>query len=142
MHLLLDGFVRAGGRKGQGLLLMTDRNAFFFLTTGNSHLWIHFGLVGILIGQYLSRKRAKKNPPAHLGDPEIQALDEKSRKRVLNTLLLVKMPVDPATAVQETRMGYRFKSNAGEEAEISSWGNKRKIARALSVRGIVANPRR
>jgi hypothetical protein len=142
MHLLLDGFVRAGGRKGQGLLLMTDRNAFFFLITGNSHVWIHFGLLGVLLGQYLARKNAKKNPPGHLSDPEVQALDEKSRRKVLTTTLLLKMPIDAATAVQETRMGYQLKSNTGQEAEISSWGNKKKIARALSERGIVANPRR
>jgi hypothetical protein len=142
MHLLIDGLVKAGERKGQGLLLMTDRSAFFLLNTGNSHVWVHFGLLGYFLGRYFARKAAKKNPPPHLFDPEIQALDEKSQLKVSTATLLVKMPIDPATAVQETRMGYQFKTNDGKEAEISSWGNKKKIARALSEKGIVANPKR
>jgi hypothetical protein len=141
MHLLLDGSVNVSGRKAQGKILMTERSAFFLLSTGNPGIWIHFGLVGILIGRYLARKHAERYVPEHMKDPEILALDEKTRRNVSATALAAKIPLDGSLVVQETRLGYKFESGS-QTAEISSWSNKKKIARALADRGIVANPRR
>ena len=141
MHLLLDGLVNVSGQKGQGMILLTDRSAFFLRSTANHGIWIHFGLIGILIGQHLARKHAERYVPEQMKDPEIVALDEKTRRKIAATALAAKLPLDGATTVQETRMGYRFESGINA-AEISSWSNKKKIARALAERGIVANPRK
>src|ERR1043166_760251 len=127
MELLIHGMVKASDRNGPGMILLTDSNAFFFLTDPTASAWAGGGgLIGFLIGQFIANKKAEKNPPAHLNDPEIQSLDQKLRRKLLPTILLTKAPLDGSATVQETRAGYTFTLADGREAQILSWGNKKR----------------
>lgn len=138
MHLLVDGIIQVGERKGPGVILITQRSAFFLLTRKDAAAP---GLLAFLLAQFFARKKVEMNLPAYMSDPEIAELDEKTRRRLLTEELGMKLALEDGTSVQETRMGYRFE-NSANAAEILSWGNKKRIARALSERGIVASPRR
>ncbi|HUS34925.1 MAG TPA: hypothetical protein VM680_06195 [Verrucomicrobiae bacterium] len=143
MHLLVDGMVEAGGSKSPGVMLIGEENVLFFHNNANVAVWaVAFGLLGALVSTWMAGKKADKNPPVHMNDPEVLALDARAQRKVKATRLLARIPFSPAISVNETRLGFQFHGADGTRAEISSWGNKKKIARALAEKGIPVIPRR
>ena len=56
-------------------------------------------MLGAMIGQLIDRKKAKKNPPAHLDDPEIVELGDKALRALPN----MRMPCFLARAFKKTK---------------------------------------
>ena|ERR1700677_3974081 len=109
-HFLKIGSVAVDKNKGEGKILFT--NSFFFaLRSKNSgeRAGRHFGLLGVLIGSLIDSRRAKAAPPQYLDNPELASLDEKTRKLLQKTELLVFMPLNAFT-VTEKFSGFVFAS--------------------------------
>lgn len=137
MHLITDGWVKLDDFKGQGKLLLTGRSLFVFKANSEATSLggALGGLVGVLIGRFIDKQKAQKAPPPHLTDLEIIELDERSRKELLTTSLLLKLPFGSITAVKPTRLGFEFTADA-KVVTYDGWAHKKKIARFLGDSGI------
>lgn len=107
MHLITHGRIKVNGSAVNGQLLLTDRSLFVLDsgTAASSTGGAVGGLLGYFIGRYFERRKAKKQPPAHLQDPEIASLGAKVQDSLLTTRLLAKLPVDGTLEIKPTRFG-------------------------------------
>ena len=130
-YLLLDGNVNVGKDKGLGQLLMT-RTSIFALRAGNTSMQTGMaagGLIGALIGYWLDKRRKKKLPPSeHLTDPEVQNLDAKAHKRIAQSRLIAKLPLNQSVVIERTWIGYTFTLHDQPTIKYQGLFNKKKIA--------------
>jgi hypothetical protein len=142
MHLITDGMVKVGKDKGPGKLVLTDRSIFVLksATEATSTGSILGGLVGALIGQMIDRNKAKKDPPAHLDDPEIVELGDKTRRALLTTRLLAKLPLNGSLSIKPTRLGFEFAADGHPPVSYGGFFHKKKIMRFLETRSIHVDP--
>lgn len=141
VHLLVDGNVNVGKDKGSGQLLLTGTSLFALRThVGATAMGAATGgLIGVLIGSIIDKRRAKKREPSeHLADPEVAGLPEKSLKKIRGSTQLVKVPLDDTLSIKRTKMGYQFTLLGEEEPLVvyQGFGNKKKIANHLAQLGL------
>ena len=106
-------------------------------TATASSTGVHLGgILGYFIGQYLDRRKAKRNPPEHLQDLEIAGLEDKVRDKLSLTRLLVKLPLNQNLQVKPTFLGFEFAVLGQPSVFYSGWANKKKILRFLAGHGI------
>jgi len=89
-----------------------------------------------LVGLAMDRRRARKNPPAHLDDPEFAAMGDKLPRALLTTRLLVRLPLGKELMVKTTRAGFDFAAKDHPLVSYSGWFNKKKLTRFLNDHGV------
>ncbi len=141
-YLLLDGNVNVEKDKGLGQLILT-RTSVFALRSGNTSMQTGMavgGLIGAAIGHWLDKRRAKKLPPSpHLSDPELQNLEPKAHKRIAQSRLIAKLPLDQSLIIERTWTGYKFSLHDQPMIAYQGFFNKKKIAQFLDASGLTSN---
>ena len=139
MHLVVSGLLKIDGQGGDGSVLLTNSSVFFFrpINTAARKGAMAFGLIGALIGSLIDKKKSKKLEPEHLNDPEIQALDEKSKKMVSQANLIKKLQISTLQKVSMTKMGCKFIWPGEDEIDFKGMMHKKKIAAFLRDLGVL-----
>jgi hypothetical protein len=138
MHLITNGRIKIGSDAVNGQLLLTDHSIFVLESAAgaSSAGGAVGGLVGYLIGRFFDRRKAKRQPPEHLQDPEIAGLGDKVRDGLLTTKLLAKLPLDRNLHINPTRLGFDFTVSGQAPISYAGWAYKKKILRFFEDHGI------
>ena len=129
MHLVVNGLLKIDGQGGGGTILLTNRSAFFFRPVSDavqSGAAIG-GLIGALIGSIIAKKKAAGIKLEHLDDPEIQDLDEKSKKAVSKVKLIKKLDLGSLQQVSPTFLGFNFTWPGMGEINFKGKAHKKKM---------------
>lgn len=138
MHIITPGRVKVGSNAMNGQLLLTDNSIFVLksVTGASSTGGAVGGLVGYFIGRFFDRRKAKRQPPEHLQDPEIAGLGDRVRDGLLTTKLLMKLPLDRNLHIKPTRLGFAFTPAGQASVSYAGWAHKKKILRFFADHGI------
>jgi len=138
MHLIAHGRIRVGSNSSNGLLLLTDQWIFVLKSTATATTTgvAVGGLLGMLIGRWIDKRKAMRAPAAHLQDPEIVGLDEKTRGQLIMTQLEIKLPLNQNLQVKPTRLGFEFNTPGQPPVFYSGWARKKKVRQFLADRSI------
>jgi hypothetical protein len=139
MHLFVSGMVRVGdGERTFGSLLFTERSIFVLKSTNQDEILrgARGGLIGVLLANFRANREAQQSTPAYFDDLEIAQLDEKDRKPLVTTELLLKLPLGRALAVKNTQFGFAFNVAGQPSVAYDGWLRKEKVRRFLHDNGI------
>jgi gas vesicle protein len=139
MHLTVSGLLKIDGQGGDGLILLTNRSAFFFrpINSAARKGAMVGGLIGALIGSLIDKKKSGKMELEHLNDPEIQELDEKSKKMVSQAKLIKKLQISALQKISTTKMGCKFMWPGEEVIDYKGMIHKKKISSFLRDLGVL-----
>jgi hypothetical protein len=139
MHITVNGLLKINGQVGDGLILLTNSSAFFFrpLNSAVRKGAMLGGLIGALIGSLIDKKKSEKIELKHLNDPEIQALDEKSKKKVLQAQLIKKLQISALQKVSTTKLGCKFMWPGEDVIDFKGMVHKKKISSFLRELGVL-----
>lgn len=139
MHLTVSGLLKIDGQGGDGLILLTNSSAFFFrpINTAARKGAMVGGLIGALIGSLIDKKKSGNMELGHLNDPEIQALDEKSKKIVSQAQLIKKLQISTLQKVSLTKMGCKFMWPGEDVIDYKGMMHKKKISSFLRDLGVL-----
>jgi len=139
MHISVNGLLKIDGQGGDGLILLTNSSAFFFrpINSAARKGAMLGGLIGALIGSLIDKKKSGNMEPEHLNDPEIQALDEKSKKMVSQANLIKKLQISTLQKVLTTKMGCKFIWPGEDVIDFKGMVHKKKISSFLRDLGVL-----
>lgn len=138
MHMIATGLLKIDGQGGDGLILLTNRSAFFFrpISSATQKGAILGGVIGAFIGSLIDKKKAGKMELEHLNDPEIQDLDEKAKKAVSRATLLKKLDLGSMQQVSPTFWGMKFLWPGVDEIDFKGKAHKKKMLAFLRQVGV------
>lgn len=144
MHLIAAGLVRLGEYKGYGQLLFTETSLYVLYPNEEANKSMKaggyiLGLLGVLIGVFIDRRRAKKAPPNFLDDSELSCLTEKEKKSLLTTELLAKVSLDGSLTVKRAGTGFDFFHDDGVTVVYRGILHCKKIAKFLEEHGVTVD---
>ena len=139
MHITVNGLLKIDGQGGDGLILLTHSSAFFFRPINNAARKgaMVGGLIGALIGSLIDKKKSGNMELEHLNDPEIQALDEKSKKMVSQAKLIKKLQISTLQKASTTKMGCKFMWPGEDVIDFKGMVHKKKISSFLRDLGVL-----
>lgn len=139
MHITASGLLKINGQGGDGLILLTNSSAFFFrpLNSAVRKGAMLGGLIGALIGSLIDKKKSEKMELEHLNDPEIQALDVKSKKKVSQAQLIKKLQISALQKVSTTKLGCKFMWPGEDVIDFKGMVHKKKISSFLRELGVL-----
>ncbi len=144
MHLIAAGSVRLGEYKGYGQLLFTEKSLYVLCPNEEANKSIKAGgaiggLLGVLIGGFIDRRRAQEVPHNFLDDPELSCLTEKEKKSLLTTELLAKVSLDGLLTVKRAGTGFDFFHENGVMVVYREILHRKKIAKFLEEHGVTVD---
>ena len=138
MHLIANGLIKFEKRNEDGMILITNRSIFFFRPVSGAAQKgaIIGGVLGAIIGGLIDKKKAEKMELDHLNDPEIQDLDEKSKKQLSRVVLVKKLSLSNVIKVTPTFWGFKFVMAGTDEIEYKGKAFKKKMSTFLRDVGV------
>lgn len=125
MHLLVGGFVKFN-KKNADLLLFTDTSIFVIKNKDDMPGDVG-GLVGIAAVAVIKKVKGEKGLPEYFNDSEMSLLDDKTIKSLIDTNLLIKIPLNNKLKVTATMLGFVFEKDQ-IKVSYKALVNKKKIS--------------
>lgn len=135
--LIVECNIKFDNKRSLGMVIFTPDTLYFFKKPISSAATVGAmgGLIGSLIGVWLDKRRAAKNPATFTNDPEWNRFDERTRNRIKQMTSIKKVSKESITRIAPTKMGMQFFVSNNEEVSFQGWAHKKKVEAWLTQNG-------